>query len=87
MLNCGYCGRRWRIGDNRTVSATLFVCSGKSSDHLHQRRRIASELQISIACPRELTVGSVLSALLPESDRAVTPGQKTLMRLACGSSS
>ena len=87
MLNCGYCGRRWRIGDNRTVSAILFVCSGKSSDHLHQRRRIASELQISIACPSEFTVDSGWLLLLPDRDRAATPGQKILVRVACGNSS
>src|SRR5450631_2534949 len=48
---------------------------------LHASRQ---DTQISIACPRELTVDSLLSALLRDSDRAMTPGQETLMRSACG---
>ena len=50
---------------------------------LHTSRQ---DVQISIACPRELTADSLLSVLPRDSDRTVIPGQKTLMRSACGSS-
>ena len=45
------------------------------------------DMQISIASPREFAVDSGLAPLLPDSGRAASPGQKILMRLACGNSS
>src|SRR5271165_6382929 len=50
-------------------------------------RASCQEAQISIACPRDFTIGSPLPALLPASDTASTPGQNTLIRFACGSKS
>jgi hypothetical protein len=50
-------------------------------------RASRQDMQISIACPRELAVDSGLPVLLPDSYGAVTPGQKTLIRFASGSSS